>query len=749
MEAKAHREAVYRFGIFEADVRNAWLLRRGSPVKIQEQPFRLLMVLLRRPGEIVTREELRQELWPADTYVDFEGSVKVALKRLRQALGDSAENPAFVETVPKRGYRFIAPVDLVYPQPAGGHVPASVGAGREPRGRLKGETPEPAFGKGNLGVLRASVPEEHPAAPVLVPFPASGQSSWPRSVVISVAALLALAILSACAYFLFPAPPPRVLRKNQLTHFGRAVPEMGMVTDGARIYFSEVQGGRYTVDQVPVNGGEPAAFALPFPNAEILDISPDHTELLVYSFSGLSHDNPLWIVPVTGGASRRLGNALGESAAWSPDGQKVAYSRGPDLFVVRRDGTASRRVLSMASTDGLDQVRWSPSGRMLGFTARAHDEPDSGQWEVGEDGSGLHRPPLSSQAGVEDGFGSWTPDGKYFVYRSAENGVWHIRAIRESGEFLRRFSRQPVELYSDVHFFLAPLVSVDGRRIFFIEDHERRELVRYDPVSRQFVPYLEGIFAREVTFSNDGQRVAYTLSPDYEVWLSATDGKDRRPLTFLPFHGGEPHFSPDGRLVAFGGWGPGKQSGIYLLPAEGGGQPEQVLSGPLGVMGWSHDGQTLLFWKREESNGRLALYAVSLKSRQVSLLPGSEGLHHGALSPDGLRVAALSEDNRWMVLYDLQTHQRTDLAKGAALGPPCWGHNGKVVFFQDIFQGVDQPIYRVRVDDRRTERITSFAQPFAADVTGYRLAGVTPDDHVLASLIRSNSDLYALDVDLP
>ena len=111
---------VFRFGFYEADLANARLTRKGMRVRLQEQPFRVLGLLLERAGEIVTREQLREQLWPAGTHVDFEGSLNAALKRLRAALGDRAENPRFVETVPKRGYRFIAPVEAVVlpPEPA-------------------------------------------------------------------------------------------------------------------------------------------------------------------------------------------------------------------------------------------------------------------------------------------------------------------------------------------------------------------------------------------------------------------------------------------------------------------------------------------------------------------------------------------------------------------------------------------------------------------------------------------------------
>ena len=103
---------IYRFGLFEADPESGKLLRGGVRVKLQDQPFRVLCLLLERAGEVVPREQLRQALWPADTYVEFDGSLNAALKRLRYALGDPAENPVFIETLPKRGYRFVAPVTV-------------------------------------------------------------------------------------------------------------------------------------------------------------------------------------------------------------------------------------------------------------------------------------------------------------------------------------------------------------------------------------------------------------------------------------------------------------------------------------------------------------------------------------------------------------------------------------------------------------------------------------------------------------
>jgi len=111
MDVHGAREAVVRFGVFEADLRSGELRKQGVKVKLQEQPFQILQILLQHPGEVVTREELQQKIWPVDTFVDFDHGLNNAIRRLREALGDTADTPRFIETLPKRGYRFIGPVN--------------------------------------------------------------------------------------------------------------------------------------------------------------------------------------------------------------------------------------------------------------------------------------------------------------------------------------------------------------------------------------------------------------------------------------------------------------------------------------------------------------------------------------------------------------------------------------------------------------------------------------------------------------
>ena len=108
MDTVTHQGPIHRFGVFEVDLRSHELRKQGMKVKLQDQPFQVLAVLLEHPGEVVTREELRKRLWPDDTFVDFDHSLSTDINKVREALGDTAESPRFIETLPRRGYRFIA-----------------------------------------------------------------------------------------------------------------------------------------------------------------------------------------------------------------------------------------------------------------------------------------------------------------------------------------------------------------------------------------------------------------------------------------------------------------------------------------------------------------------------------------------------------------------------------------------------------------------------------------------------------------
>lgn len=156
--ANAPAKRIFRFGVYEADAESGELRKSGIRIRLQEQPFRVLVLLLERNGELVTREELRQRLWPADTFVDFDHSLNTIVNKIREVLGDSASNPRFVETLARRGYRFLHPVELLQPNAPNAASPLPTAAvEKEPRGAasqlLTGQGELPQVPRRNVRIL--------------------------------------------------------------------------------------------------------------------------------------------------------------------------------------------------------------------------------------------------------------------------------------------------------------------------------------------------------------------------------------------------------------------------------------------------------------------------------------------------------------------------------------------------------------------------------------------------------------------
>jgi hypothetical protein len=280
-------------------------------------------------------------------------------------------------------------------------------------------------------------------------------------------------------------------------------------------------------------------------------------------------------------------------------------------------------------------------------------------------------------------------------------------------------------------------------------------LASYDARSKQFVPFLPGVRARDVDFSRDGQWVAYVVPTMQEniLWRSRVDGRDRQQLTFPPMHAWQPRWSPDGKKIAFAGIAPGKREEIFLIPS-GGGEPESVTPPGLdsNFPDWSPGGDFLVFSGPVRSPGSLlkgengGTYQLDLKTRRLSVFPGAEALIYPCWSPDGRYLAALALGEKLMV-FDSRSREWHELAQGTALRPARWSPDSKYAYSQDA-EG-SQPIFRVRISDRKIERITTFDEILRADVRGYALVAVAPDGSPVVSLILSHSDIYALDLKFP
>ncbi len=580
------------------------------------------------------------------------------------------------------------------------------------------------------------------STPTFHTSPAGRKRYW-TTALIGAALLISAGILAAV--MVKPLPLPRILSTTQITSDGRS--KIVYVTDGARLYYTTaVSSDTFENFEVSTKGGD----SLPLPSymqgAFLADISPDKSELLLIKGGWLaSVPQPLWAAPVLGGAPRRLGKlAGGLGAAWSPDGQELVYVKDQELHLGRSDGTELGKLATVAGEPS--NPRWSPDGRTIRFTITDAAKSTS-IWQISADGNNLHvlLPGWSEQYCC----GSWTGDGKYFVFNSG-NDVW---AIREKPGWFRRTNPKPAQLTAGPMQMLRPVPSPDGKRIFVKGWLPRTELTRYDAKSKQFVLYLGGISAEHLDFSRDSKWVTYAAYPEQTLWRARADGSDRRQLTFAPFEAGLPCWSPDAQQIAFIGALPGKPVRIYVLPSEGG-SPEQVTNGEGSKVGdlrpqWSRDGSSLIYGGEpsgKEDPGKLAIHTLDLKSRRSSVLPGSGGLWLPSLSPDGSYIAAYGKDAYTLMLYDMRTHQQSELARGT-LGFWTWSRDSQYIYFDT--GGDDAAFRRVRIRDRKMELMASLRDLHRTAGSLSAWSGLAPDGSLLVERDAGTSEIYALDWDAP
>jgi DNA-binding winged helix-turn-helix (wHTH) protein/Tol biopolymer transport system component len=693
---------VVQFGVFEVDLQAGELRKSGLRIKLQEQPFQILAQLLEHPGQVITREELRQRLWPADTFVDFDHSLNSAVKKLRKALGDDSDNPRFVETLPRRGYRLIVPV-------IGGVSPAD-----QPAEEVSSTSPK-----------------------------TRGRPTYYRLVILGAIIVTVGALGLWKAVFRTPGAP-KVLRFTQLTNDGQA--KFGpMATDGSRIYFSELlPGPRNLIVQVSVTGGEAVPLSVPLKQPSVLDLSKEGTDLLVANSEELGH-NSLWVQPVAGGSPRRIGTVLAHDARFGADGTGIIYGKGHDVYSVSRDGSSPRKLLTV---DGNPHYfRFSPNGRVFRFSLFDSQVDSMEIMEAAADGTRLHK--------MFPGYsGTWTSDGRFFIFQTRSGRRFDLWALpEERGLRWRRRDDKPIQLTAGPLNFEDPLPGKDGKQIFAIGDSHRAEVIRYDSRSGQFVPYLSGISAEGLAFTRDGQWVTYTSYPDGTLWRSKVDGSEQLQLTFPPMRVLLPRWSPDGKQIAFNASVPDATWNVYLVSSEGG-TPQRILPSEQSQMdaNWSPDGKSLVFGTLDVPGK--PIYTIELQSKRVSTLPGSTGLFSPRWSPDGRYIAALTTENSFkLMLFDFATQTWTE-AYGTEVGYPWWSREGKYIYFQDwsnAAQDAHNRIVRLRLTDRKIENIVDVKDVgrMTTGTSNVDWFGLAPDDSPLFARDIGSAEIYALDVQWP
>jgi eukaryotic-like serine/threonine-protein kinase len=553
---------------------------------------------------------------------------------------------------------------------------------------------------------------------------------------------------SVAAFFVWlhaPAHAPRVVGSTQITRDGHI--KGGMVTDGTRIYFGEASGEHMVVAQVSAAGGETGIIPTPFSDDAIVnDISADLSELLVGETPfGTDREATYWIVPLPAGAPRRLSEVIAHSAAWSPDGRQLVYASGLDLYLANHDGSAPRKLLSL--TERAFDLKFSPDTTRIRFTRGEPFTGNASLWEVQADGTGLHALLPGWNTPPAECCGKWTARGRSFVFVSNNSKGTNIWALPEPRGFLGKSPSVPLQVTTGPLSFGEVLPGHDESKLFAIASQPRGELVRYEDRSRQFVPYLSGIFASELDFSRDGQWITYVAYPENTLWRCRADGSERVQLTYPPTEAHLPRWSPDGQQIAFATNHNAKWK-IFLMPAQGG-TPKELLpqhnddeADPV----FSPDSAQLAFGPVTKE-GEIEL--VDLKTHQASALPGSRGLFSPRWSPDGRYLAALTRDGLNVLFFNFEEKKWSEpVAEKGAIGFPSWTRDSKYLYFDE--GGTDPTFRRLKVGAKNSETVFSLKQlslSFSNMVGTW--SGLTPDGAPLFTRDTSTREIYALDVELP
>lgn len=710
---------VVSFGAYQCDVSAGELRKNGIKVKISDQPLRLLEILLERPGETFTRQELGERLWPEGTFVSFEDSLNTAVNKLRSVLDDVSENPRFIETVPRRGYRFVAPTKL-----------------------------DTENGKNPLTSVVPNSPAEKPlVADGSVPLAVQKPIRKRRLLAWALGAPAVL-LIAFTGWWYTPLPPPRLTRIDQITTSGRIDTPVEPVSDGTRVYYIERDGDHWNLMRAFVKTGDARRLEAPGKSAMVMDISPDNSQLLVGSFEKRDGVNELWTMPAQGGTAKRLGNVDAASATFSPDGKQIAYSWASALWVMDADGNNSRKLVDLPETP--TWIAWSPDGQRLRFTLGALFSTDTTSiWEVSRDGKNLHAILSGWTHPSSECCGTWTANGHYYIFTSYRGGRANLWALREHGPWWRRSSRGPFQLTSGPDSPWGGAPSRDGKLVLFYNGVWREQMQRMDLKTGQFSVPSSGMNALHVDFSRDGRWISYVEHG--ALMRSRLDGSEQVELAPASSNPAFPRWSPDGKWIVFNEAVTGAPAESYVVSSTGG-APEPLLTGneESGDSDWSADGRSLVVSRAlgtKDSDGR-ELLIVDFASRKIEAIPDSKGLAASRWSPDGRFISATAADQSQLELWNTFTRRWRVIAHGTALGISVWSPDSRYLYFQDVL-GKGEALFRLDVRNGKIEQVADFSETLRSGVDRCALFSIEPDGTPIIGFNRGAYDLFAAQAQFP
>lgn len=518
-----------------------------------------------------------------------------------------------------------------------------------------------------------------------------------------------------------------------------------MMTDGNRIYFEEAINGNVSIAQVSVNGGETSLVPVTLPSVGLLDYSVSRSELLISS--GTNIDNALWRVPLPSGSPSRTGITAYEGN-FSPDGKRIAYSKyDGSLHVANFDGSDNRGIELPPKVAAEAPFTWVDDRRFLLTLVDKEKDAKSSLWEMNADtGEGTVTLRDEENLLVRRCCARLIASGEFFVFTQWRNRMPDLWAASAGGSFPLK-KKYEVQLTSGPLSYLYPTASLDGKRIFVLGSLKRSQLTRYDAGTKQFVPYLGGISAAHVAFSNDGQWVTYVDYPTSVLWRSRVDGSEKLQLTSDDMLVVQPRWSPDGKQIAFTGFRPGTPWRMYTVRPEGGAPPEPILMEEQSQLSpaWSPDGKSIAFGRIPGREAKMSLHQLDLETHHVTDIPGTDGMYGPNRSRDGRYLLSVEAGATIKLkIFDFSTKKWSELFQG---GVADFGFSAddKFIFYTDQDK---QAMFRIRLSDHKVDQIAdlhSIDQPTLSYWPAW--TGLAPDGSPLLMRDLGTREIYALELE--
>lgn len=759
MAEAAQTPRLIRFGTYEVDVRSGEVRKGGLKLKLSGQPLQVLAILLERHGEVVTREELQTRLWP-DSFVDFDHNLNTAINKIREALSDPRENPRFIETLPRRGYRFIGKVES-----------------DQPRTEQNAEVTAETGSRTQLNLKRIATPY------------------W------TLAALVAFGVL-AVGVLLYE----RTRTANQSPHrtLTRLTFDDGLQIgatlspDGRYLAYSSDRGGKYDIwmQQVGAAGNPMQVTRGEGANWEP-EWSPDGKYI---AYRSEDRDGGLFIVPVLGGAElQRRVASFGHYPHWSPDGSKLVFQThrfglSSKIFVVNiGDGNEPREILeSVTKRAYVMSTAWHPDGKKVslwGWDMIPSPIPTFWTGSIDSPGTVIKTeltPEMLKLAKVEAGrgFGAWADSDSKFCWEPSGRSVYFERAFRGARNIWRmKVDAQSLQatglerLTTGTELASDFALSADGRKLVFtskaqavrawifpMNSSNRRVMAAGQPVTST------GMEAWEGDLSRNGANLAFSCKRAgrwelCEKTLSGTEGTIASDDSFIR---DEPHWSPDGLRLAY----------VRLKTSTGEVQAvtwdsktrsENIVTElrhtGMFVFDWSPDGNWLLVSADNPDKGQTEIWKFRAAGvhgpndaqKVVASEPGCD-LFQGRFSPDGRWIAfegirrsprgnesaiyvAPSGGGSWTRITDGKQWQ----------DKPRWSADGRAIFFVSERKGflnvLSVPFDPVR--GKATGEISQVTDFKSADL---QIAEVVPSigfslapDKAMLTISQSSGGIWMLD----